>query len=168
MTTYIYAENGTRKTRFTAMVWKHMGKNKNGWTEISKAQYEGKAPTGKSDEKPADLADETRYRQLYDQAKGFEADGKLAEAKGKYEEALALKSSPTLKGKITKMGKTIEAAAKNDNRKELIEMAEAALVENDFETALESYAAAQEIEETLETKNEITKVEKAQADAMVD
>lgn len=168
MTTFIYAEKGTMKTKFSTMVWKHMGKNKNGWTGISKAQYEGKAPTGKSDEKPADLADETRYRQLYDQAKGFEADGKLAEAKGKYEEALTLKSSPTLKGKITKLGKAIEAAAKNNNRKELIEMAETALVENDFETALESYAAAQEIEEMLETKNEITKVEKAQADAMVD
>lgn len=169
MTNFIYAEKGTQKTRFTAMVWKHMGANKNGWVQITKAQYDGSAPTGKSNgKKPEGLEDEAKYRQIFDQGKGFEADGKLEDALGRYEEALALKSSPALKGKITKVKKAMEAAKKTDNRNELVQMATEALVENDFELAIESLESAQEIEKTEETAAKIEEIKKKQADALVE
>lgn len=169
MTTYIYAEKGGQTTRFTKMIWKNMGKKKNGWVEITKAQYEGKAPTGKAtDTPPDDLTDEKRYRELYDQGKGFEKDGKFTEARERYEAALALKSSPTLKGKINKMVEAEEQEAERGNRAELVEMGDHAMAVNDFETALESYEAAQEIEQTGDVKKKIEKAKKEQADAMVE
>ena len=163
----VYAKKGTLKTQYSDMVWKAMGTNKNGWVEVTKAQYTGDAPVAKSGgTKPAGLDNEAAYLKVYNQGKGLEKDGKLVEAKAKFVAALALKSTPNLKGKITKLTNLIEAAAKAalgkddaqkayNNRRELIDMADTALAANDLETALESYQAAQEIKATSATQKKI-------------
>lgn len=172
MDNMIYAEKGTMKTAFTAMVWKNMGSNKNGWVQITKEQYEGSAPTGQPTSKPANVENEAKYRQLYEQGKGFEQDGKLADAKVKFEEALAIKSSPNLKGKINKLAKAIAEAAEAEkskaNRDELLSTAEAAMLEADFEGAIEAYEAAQELEATDDVAAKIAEAQQKLDDSLVE
>lgn len=168
MDNMIYAEKGTMKTVFSQMVWKNMGANKNGWKQISKEQYDGTAPTGSdAGGEPSALQDEQKYRTLYEQGKGFEQDGKYASALQRYQAAYDIKASPSLKGKINKMAKALEDAKQDESRNELIETAKAALLENDFETAIEAYESAQEIRETKDIAEAIAEAQKKQDEAMV-
>lgn len=178
----IYAKKGLQKTVFTSMIWKNMGKNKNGWAVITKEEYEGK-----KDEVPADVKEamaannteptkttetptvdtEAEYKRLYEMGSGFAKDKKYAEALKKYEEALAVKETSNVKGRITKMKKAIEAEELESSRNELLETADAAVKSKDYEAALEAYEAANEMLETKEVTAKIEEVKTKQADELV-
>ena len=165
-TNYIYARKGKMQTKFTRMVWKNMGENKNGWQEITKAEFDGKAPSGQSSKAPAGLQDEATYRKLYDQGKGFETDEKYTEALAKYEEAYTIKPSSALKGRINKMTAAIEEQSKAGDRNELLELAEAELKVGNFEEAIEAFQSAQEIEETGQVAAKIAEAQKGLEDSI--
>ena len=148
----IYAKKGTQFTIFSEIIWREMGSDKNGWEEITKAQYSAKAATEK---KPADVGNEKEYRELYERGKGFEKDGDYVRAAEEYRKAYDKKPNASLKGKLNKMNNLIEEDA---NREELIEMGDTAKESKDYEGALEAYEAAQEIRETEEVTELIKEI----------
>ena len=144
MHSYIYAIKDGRTARFSEFIWRAMGERKNGWSEITEAQFLGKAPNGTGGTKPPeDLTQEKKYRTLYDQAKGLEKDGKLGEALTKYQQANAIKPSATLKGIINKL-----TPLGDSGRGELVKVGDDAMAQGDFSSALEAYQSAQEMKDT--------------------
>lgn len=116
--TFIYAQKAPNlKSKFTQMIWKNMGANKNGWKEITKEQFEAEgpapAPKGGKTQTPEDVQKEAKYKEVYGQAKGLETDGEFEKAIKKFEEALAIKpNNKGLKTKINKLKQTIIDLAK--------------------------------------------------------
>lgn len=135
-------DNPLIKTSFTQLIWDGMGKNKNGWVETAGAPAATSVAKGK-----ADVDTEAAYRTLSEQAKGLATDGKQAEALAKYEEAQKLKDSPYLKGVITKLRTAVNAGRA---RTELLLNAETSFNEGDYDTAIELFTGAQQMEETPE------------------
>lgn len=166
-TKMIHAQKGTMQTKFTAMVWKHMGVNKNGWQQISEEQYVGGAPSGAPTGKPSDVNTEAEYKKLYAQGKGFEQDTNLVEALARFESAAALKPSPSIKGKIAKLKQAIAELQIGAGRAELIAAAEIAEAEGDLASAIEAYESAQEIEVTAEVGAKIVELDKKIEDTLV-
>ena len=105
---YVYAMKGKHKTYFTPTIWKNMGKVKMGWIQISKEQFENDSFTVETDKPKSVKKDEgtLSFKEIAAQAKGFEADGKLEQALGKYKAALALK--PTNKNLAKKIAELEE------------------------------------------------------------
>lgn len=181
----IYVKKGLQKTAFTPMIWKNMGKNKNGWVAISEAEYKGKEATNEppkdvkeamaaantdngkeaTNEPPKDV--EAEYKKLYEMGSGLAKDKKYEAALAKYEAAQKVKDTPTVKGRITKMKKAIEAAELENARKELVTTAEVAIIDKDYEGALEAYEAANEMKVTEDVTVKIEEVKALQADELV-
>lgn len=134
-----------RTTKFTATIWRNMGKNKNGWKLDSEATS---ANTGAA-KKPVDLDSEMKYKALMDQAKGLLTDGHLELTLAKYNEALAIKSSPYLKGQITKVSALLEhdkeVAQQEEAFKTAVLEADEAFAKEDYVAALELYSSALDI-----------------------
>jgi len=170
--THIYAKKGTMTTKFTKTIWKNMGKNKNGWEQITFAQFTGAAPTGassgKAAPKPTGLGVETNYKKFMEQAAALINDGELATALQRYQSAYDLKPSTSLKGKMNKLGAQLEEQANAAARNELLANAESAFAEGDYDTALAGFEAAQEIEETKETTARIEATKAAMEESLVD
>lgn len=164
MSDYVYAQKGNLKTRFTRMAWATMGKDKNGWQQISGEPMEVEASNNSA---ANEASTEAKYRQLYEQAKGFATDGKNEDALAKYKEAQALKDSPSIKGVITKLENTIkEQSAANEAEAqftELVEAADQAYGKGEYGTALEMYQAAQEVKADERVAAQITACEEALA-----
>ena len=127
-----------RTTFFTDMVWKNMGKNKNGWIADDGSMPEIVAAA-------ADVEDSAEYLKLTEQAKGLLTDGKLVESLAKYQAALAIKSNSFVKGQINKITALIETEFA-----QLVADGDAAVKTQDFETAVEKYGAALDIREDEE------------------
>lgn len=184
---FIYAKKGLQKTVFTPMIWENMGRNKNEWVAISEAEYKGEdvinetpkdvkeamaaanADNGKeaTNEPPKEVDVDVEYDKLYKMGSGLAKDKKYEAALVKYEAAQKLKDTPTIKGRITSMKKLIEAAELENARKELVATAEAAVLDKDYEGALEAYEAAYEMKVTDDVKAKIEEVKALQADELV-
>ena len=168
MDNLVYAQKGTAKTRFTALIWKNMGKNKNGWVPISKEHYDSKTVTaapGAAGNAGGEVVNEQEYRKLFDQGKGFEADGKVQEAFAKFQAAYAIKPNNSLKGRINKIDKAIQ---EGKARAALIIAGDASIAEGDYETGLDAYEQANALAVTEDLTAKIEVAKNSQADSLVE
>lgn len=124
----IYCKNGVLLSRFSEMVWKNMGSDKNGWVEITKDTYDTlaadileslddtqsdgqpKAPKPAGAAAAKQLDSEKEYTASMARFKGLKADGLLAEALVQLEAAAKIKDSSYVKGQLTLLKKEIAAA----------------------------------------------------------
>mgnify|MGYP000271213157 CR=1 FL=1 len=175
-TSIIYAQRGPQLTIFSAMIWRNMGKDKNGWKPVTKEAYDALVaskldPTKKASraftDVPEEVVKESEYQQLIAQGKGFEADGKLEDAKARFIKAYDLKNTPAIKGRITKLTKAIAKVEADAARAELVEAGDLAAQAGNYEDAVEAYESAQAMKETNDIEEKIKRAQNDQADALV-
>lgn len=90
-TDMVYARKaGMPNARFTRTAWEAMGKEKNGWTEITDAKAKAVKPAAAG---KGDLDPEARYSVAMEKAGGFMADGKPDKALAEYARAAGFKNT---------------------------------------------------------------------------
>lgn len=162
----IYAKKGKLKSRFTKFIWANMGKNKEGWEEVTKKEYEAETPE-KENAPPPDVQKVQGYKALVERAKGFEADDAHEAALKLYREALVIKHTKGVADKIKALEKLQADATAEENAaaelSELLSNAEAAFNEQDYATALELYSEALSIKKDKAVAAKVKECEEALA-----
>lgn len=147
-----------RTTVFTELIWKGMGKNKNGW-EIDNSEDVDNAAA------ELDLQDNGDYLARTKEGKALLEKGNLAGALAAYQAAQAVKDNSYVKGQIYKISALINAelapapaapvapapaVVEPTPFDVLVAEGDAAINDQDFETAIEKYGAALDIQEDEE------------------
>lgn len=136
----VYDVNGNPKT-ITEMAWKLLGKNKEGLT-LKKGQKPVQEIKGGNDNAGGDETQDLEYEKLINQAKGFETDGKLLDAKDRYLKALEIKNVPAVKGAVTRIDKKLVALAEAEELNGVVEQGDKAMEDGTPDIAVEFYGTA--------------------------
>ena len=142
----VKARKGDMTTTFTDMIWRNMGKNKNGWTAITESDFSGV----QADLKAAQANTGISYKDLVARAKGLETDGVLDKALELFKQAYAVKQTKALATKIGKMEEVLETQAKVEQAQPLVEAAKQMADNEDYATAIEFLGQAAAIIDTAE------------------
>lgn len=167
-TEYIYAKKGKQTTKFTAYVWQNMGSHKNGWEvdtdkmqEVYGDNFKTEQPTTTKAAAPKvakDVTDATKYKDLVAQGKGFEKDGKLADALGKYSQALTIKSTKALENKVAQLEKALGEQIELKVQENAIAAADEEFDNGNFEGAKELYLSVSN-QELKHVKDRLAEIE---------
>lgn len=162
-TNYIYAYNKQRNTysRYTAFLWSQMGKDKGGWAEISKEAWQKQSGDKSSTAKPLEVASTkstAEYKTIFEQGRGFEKDGALAEALDRYTAAAEIKKTKTLTAKIDKLTTQV------NQYKNLIQAGDEAMTAEFYTEAVEAYKAAKAIIDSPFATSKLAAAEQAVED----
>ena len=153
----IYAKKETGAlTIFTQAVWDELGKNKGGWEQITKAQYEAlrdgkEVPVEKVSQAGREAQGAVEYKALRARAEGLEKDGDKEGALVLYKQVLGIKHTKGVENKIAKLEADLVAnKEKVEQRAALVQSGNDAFDLEDFETAKEFYLSANLILESEE------------------
>jgi len=117
MSDIIYARKGSLTTQFTRFNWNNT-KDKNGWEEISFEEYGALSKMGAATtavkanlnaKKPEETEQTEAYQKLMFEAESLKESYKYVEALAAYERAQKVKNTRSVKTRITKLKKVIQA-----------------------------------------------------------